>query len=98
MNESNYRAGYDPYGLSRRITYKEEDFSLEEAIVLAYTNSNCPIHTVVDGETLQSIAYFYYKDSGYWLHIARANEIFNPFNDTEFYPGKRLIIPLINNG
>jgi hypothetical protein len=37
-------------------------------------------HTMKEGETLQSIAYRYYGDSGYWGYIADANGILDPFD------------------
>ena len=50
------------------------------------------IHTVLDGQTLQNIAYQYYKDSGLWYIIALANNIQNPFSD-ELHAGQQLMIP-----
>ena len=43
--------------------------------------------------TLQGIASVYYNDSGLWHIIAMANDIQNPFNENEFYPGQILKIP-----
>lgn len=50
-------------------------------------------HIVKEGETLQSIAYQYYGDSGYWTAISSYNRIINPFS-LETYT--RLFIPKIN--
>lgn len=47
-------------------------------------------HIVKEGETLQSIAYQYYGDSGYWTRILSYNRIINPFN---LEPYTRLFIP-----
>lgn len=69
----------------------------ENAEVLMFANtediitSSTTYHTVKDGETLQSLSYQYYGDSGYWGLICRANKILNPF--TEIRPGQRLLIP-----
>jgi nucleoid-associated protein YgaU len=49
------------------------------------------VHTLLEGETLQSVAFRYYGDSGLWADIADANNIIDPF--TEVYRGKQLIIP-----
>lgn len=48
-------------------------------------------HTVLEGETLQNIAFRYYGNSGYWTKIAEANNIF--FQYTELEAGMELIIP-----
>lgn len=48
-------------------------------------------HTVKEGETIQSIAFKYYGDSGLWGRIADANGIFNPF--TELTEDTQIIIP-----
>lgn len=48
-------------------------------------------HTVLEGETIQSIAFQYYGDSGRWADIADVNPILNPFEDLR--AGLQLIIP-----
>lgn len=53
--------------------------------------TNNTYHTVREGDSLISIAWQYYRDSGQWGLIARANNILNPF--TEVKPGDRLLIP-----
>lgn len=55
---------------------------------------NEPVHTVMEGETLQSIAFFYFKDSGNWYKIADVNELIDPIE--EFYVGQQLIIPIFS--
>ena len=47
-------------------------------------------HIVKEGETLQSIAFRYYGDSGYWTRISSYNRIINPFS---LEPYTRLFIP-----
>lgn len=47
-------------------------------------------HIVKEGETLQSIAYQYYGDSGYWYRLVAFNNIINPF---ELKPFTRIFIP-----
>ena len=55
--------------------------------------TNVVNHYVKEGETLQSIAYMYYKDSGYWDRLVRFNALINPFTDIQ--PGMNLKIPLL---
>ena len=50
---------------------------------------------LVEGETLQNIAFAAYGDSGKWYLIAEANQIIDPF--TEVVPGKLLRIPMYGN-
>lgn len=81
--------GTSPYEDSYIIKYPNGDISLERNI------SSSPldyiIHTVLEGETIQNIAFKYYGDSGMWGVIADVNDILNPFE--ELYSGMELIIP-----
>ena len=94
INESNYAVGKDLYSAGYALKYSNGDYSLERPIPIPIYSDSDQIHTVMDGETLQSIAYRYYGDSGFWYQIAEANQIINPISDEEFYIGRRLIIPL----
>ena len=94
INETNYSVGKDLYSAGYALKYPNGDYSLERAIPSPILSDRDQIHTVMDGETLQSIAYRYYGDSGFWYQIAEANQIVNPISDEEFYIGRRLIIPL----
>lgn len=94
MNEVNYDVGKDIYSAGYAIKYSNGDYSLEKPIPVVQFSDSDKVHVVMDGETLQSIAYRYFGDSGYWYVIAETNQIINPFSDKEFYIGKRLIIPL----
>lgn len=94
MNESNYNVGKDMYDSGYALKYDNGDYSLERPIPVVQLSDYDKVHVMMDGETLQSIAYKYYGDSGYWYVIAEANQIISPFNDKELYIGKRLIIPL----
>lgn len=94
MNEVNYTVGKDMYSSGYAIKYSNGDYSLERPIPTTQFSDSDKVHGVMDGETLQSIAYRYYGDSGYWYVIAEANYIIDPISDREFYIGKRLIIPL----
>ena len=74
-----------------KITYTEGDRSLQR-VPLKFNNLQSDYyHTVVDGETLTSIASRRYGDSQLWYIIADANSILNPFDDIEV--GLSLRIP-----
>lgn len=94
MNEVNYNRGKDMYSSGYALKYDNGDYSLERPLPTIQFSDSDQVHVVMDGETLQSIAYRYYGDSGYWYVIAEANLIINPLSDKDFHIGKRLIIPL----
>lgn len=85
-------ANYDPYSNSVIIDFDNGDIQVER-IPLQPKNyeSHQTIHTVLEGETIQSIAFKYYGDSGYWMNICDVNSIYNPI--TELVPGMELFIP-----
>ena len=80
-----------PYSESYGLSYDNGDVSLERVPYKHIGSENDCTHTVLDGETLQSISFQYYDDSGYWDIIADANNIINPL--TDITPGLILIIP-----
>lgn len=82
-----------PYTDAVRIRYDDGSTSLERVETEYIRNGNERIHTVMDGETLQSISYRYYKDSGLWYKIADANNIIDPFTEISVYD--QLLIPSI---
>lgn len=59
-----YLTGASPYDGAVALKYDEGDYSLEVTPPLVPNTSNDKQHTVMDGETLQNIAYRYYGDSG----------------------------------
>lgn len=81
---------YSPYH-----TAKVLEFEAGERLIFANTEKPISVnpitHTVLPGETLQSISYKYYGDSGYWAQILLANDLLNPLAELE--AGKQLIIP-----
>lgn len=81
---------YNPYSNSYVIDYGDGDVSLERR-PSNIDLSNATTHTVLEGETLHSIAFKYYGDSGYWTVIAEANSIFFPLR--ELQPGDQIYIP-----
>jgi len=82
----------NPYSKVAYINLGDGDIWVERAINTGSTsNGNLRYHTVKEGETIQSIAFQYYGDSGRWADIADVNPIMNPFED--LYAGLQLIIP-----
>lgn len=83
---------YDPYMGSTVIDLGDGDIQVERAAAQpTLLNAYRAIHTVLEGETIQSIAFQYYGDSGYWMNICDVNSIYNPL--TELKPGMELFIP-----
>lgn len=89
-----YLTGSSPFEDATVITYEDGsgDISLDIEAFDVEKSSDDEIHTVIEGQTLQNIAYQYYGDSGLWYLIALANDIMNPFSD-ELYAGQQLRIP-----
>ena len=82
-----------PYDLAVVVEYPDGSISLETLKEEVATTADDLNYTVKDGDTLQGIAHVYYKDSGLWYIIALANNIQNPFDINQFYPGQLLRIP-----
>ena len=82
-----------PYDLAVVVEYSDGSISLETIKEEVATTADDLNYTVKDGDTLQGIAHVYYKDSGLWYIIALANNIQNPFDINQFYPGQLLRIP-----
>lgn len=84
-NNSPYSKGY--------IVHYEDDgeYSLERNTPTIVLTDSDTIHTLKDGETLHSLAFQYFGDSGKWYVIAEVNHIGNPFRELE--PGMKLRIP-----
>ena len=88
-----YQVGSSPYDNAIINEYDDgTDPTLDLDDLELLTPESTIIHTVLDGQTLQNIAYKYYKDSGLWYIIALANNIQNPFSD-ELHAGQQLMIP-----
>lgn len=81
---------YDPYGNSYAIRLPDGNVLLERNTP-NFNNTKHIAHTVKSGETIQSIAFQYFGDSGYWVIIADYNAIYNPFIELE--EGLELLIP-----
>lgn len=81
----------NPYKNSVVIDCQDGDILLERQSYSVSSGNNVKVHTVLEGETIQSIAFKYYGDSGRWMDIADVNSIYNPFTDLE--EGMELYIP-----
>jgi nucleoid-associated protein YgaU len=78
------------YNNSRVIKFKEGDFNLIR-IPFVYNPSNQDkVHTVIEGDRLDTLAHKFYGNSRLWHIIADSNDIINPF---ELEIGIQLIIP-----
>lgn len=80
-----------PYENSYIVEYPNGEQTLERFSYEHDKSSKDIIHTVLDGETIQSISFKYYGDSGFWYVIADMNGIYNPI--TEVIPGIQILIP-----
>lgn len=92
---NDYNFGSSPYDNAVLTEYddgSDPTIDLEDGFLETIDTTNSVIHTVLDGQTLQNIAYQYYHDSGLWYLIALANNISNPFSD-ELFVGQQLTIP-----
>lgn len=92
INLDSYNKGVSPYNSATLIKYNEGDVSLEGDIPSIKQSSTDRQHTLLEGETLQNVAYQYYGDSGLWYIIAEANNILNAFEELE--AGRILTIPV----
>lgn len=85
-------ANFNPYSDARVIKFSDSVNNPPIVERNAMKSSNgYTYHTVKAGETIQSIAFQYYGDSGYWMRIAEANNIYNPFVELE--DDTQIIIP-----
>ena len=84
-----------PYENAYIVEYPNGEQTLERFAYEHNKSSSDVIHTVLDSETIQSIAFQYYGDSGYWYKIADINGILNPME--ELVPGAQIVIPLGGN-
>ena len=82
-----------PYDKAIVLDYPDGDYSLESVKTEVAVSEDDSNYTVKDGDTLQGIANQYYGDSGLWYIIAMANDIINPFDESQFHQGQLLIIP-----
>lgn len=91
INLDNYLRGASPYDNATATTYPNGDVTVDPPLRIIPKRTTDKLHTLLEGETLQNIAFRYYGDSGLWYIIADANYILNPFED--LVPGQILRIP-----
>lgn len=65
---------------SYQVNYSDGEYSVERVDTSTTLTDSGTQHTVLEGETLQNIAFKYYGDSGRWGDIATFNGIVDPFN------------------
>lgn len=83
---------FDPYAIGPTIDLGDGDIQVERVPAQpTLLGTIKTVHTVLEGETIQNIAFKYYGDSGYWMNICDVNSIYNPL--TELKPGMELYIP-----
>lgn len=80
----------NPFDRSIKIQLSETEI-VKERVPNTKVPSGSFYHTVKSGETIQSIAFKYYGDSGRWGDIADINNIYNPF--TELEEDSQILIP-----
>lgn len=73
------------------LNYPDGEYSLERFDKTSELRASDVTHIVLEGETMQSIAHKYYKDSGRWGDILTFNNFIDPF---EVEPGTVLVIPM----
>lgn len=76
---------------------KTKEYLLVREILTFTPSTGDKYHIVTDGERLDLLAWRFYKDevpdpSKYWWAIADANNIYNPFDLSEWV-GKNILIP-----
>lgn len=84
----------DLYNTGNILEFKNGEPLLERTKYTRTEDISDQIHTIVEGDTLTSIANKYYQEPLYWYLIADINEIFNPF---ELEIGTNIIIPNLMN-
>lgn len=63
-----------------QLLYDENEYSLERTDKSNTLTPSGITHTILEGETLQNIAFKYYKDSGRWGDIATFNALIDPLD------------------
>lgn len=78
------------YDNSFVINYTDGDQSLERNVFPPTNRINDKSHPVIEGDTLNTLAHFYYGDGRKWWKIAERNQLDNNFI---LEVGSELIIP-----
>ena len=80
-----------PFNKGYIVQYSDGSYSLEKHQPVVITSDSDTIRVLKPDETLHSLAYEIYGDSGKWYILAEANNIGNPF--TELKEGMKIRIP-----
>lgn len=80
----------DLYTEGYLVKFNEGDTALLRKAIILNESIDDSLHTVIEGDSLNSIAFNYYNNSKLWYVIADVNNIQNPF---ELVIGQSLIIP-----
>ena len=80
-----------PFNIGYIVQYQEGDLSLEKHQPTVVLSDHDDIRILKADETLHSIAYEVYGDSGKWYILAEVNNIMNPF--VELKEGMKIRIP-----
>lgn len=80
----------NPFARSIKLMLSDTEV-VKERLPISRASSHNFYHTVKSGETIQSIAFKYYGDSGRWGDIADANNIYFPFE--ELVEDTQILIP-----
>lgn len=70
----------NPYALGSILRFSTTPPVLDRDVLVYQTSTEDKFHEMVEGETLDTLAYKYYKNSKYWWVIADANQIENPLD------------------
>ncbi len=84
----------NPYTYSQPVEFDDGDLALDRSSlsIMSLLTPGTRTHTVLPGETVHSIAFKYYGDSGRWADICDVNSIYDPW--TELEAGKVIYIPV----
>jgi Uncharacterized protein containing LysM domain len=83
----------NPYSIGNIFSFSEGDFALEREPIVIERSIRDRYHTVVEGDTLSTIAFDKYNDSKEWWVIADVNNLDWTF---QLEVGTVLLIPDLN--
>jgi nucleoid-associated protein YgaU len=88
--KSEEQAVKEPTKIQKEIS-KQKEPSPQEKITVTGKEEGVRKHTVLEGETIRSIAMKYYGDEKYWIDIYNANK--DKIKKGRVAPGEILVIP-----
>lgn len=75
---------------SYALEYLDGTRSLERILFQGDRSNNDIVHTVLEDQTLQDIAYMYFDNPSKWVVLFDFNKLENPW---DIVPGDKLVIP-----